>query len=183
MVRHLLIIVRLGPRLHAWRQCLRKNPSGAVGVPEGRSGSRTGSRRTPRTPANQSQRMNPSLRNGVVSFWTSPNQPRNTNHKPRTPNTLAEDHVAIYRCPSVGRGLGETHVTVCPDWTGFPRACPFWAGFRLGPEPAPSTRVRKVNGGEATIACETFVEAEKLELRDPVSASQGASSQRVGGGS
>ena len=130
--------------------CPWRNPSGAVGVPGRRSGSRTGSRRTPRTPANQNQRTNP--QDGVVSLWTSPNQP------------LAEDRVVIYRCPSVGRGLGETHVTVRPDWTGFPRARPFWAGFRPCSEPAPSTRVRKVNGGEATIACETFVEAEKLEL-------------------
>ena len=76
----------------------------------------------------------------------------------RTPNTLAEDRVAIYRCPSAGRGLGETHVTVCPDWTGFPQPPPppFWAGFRPCPEIAASTRVRKVDGGEATFPTSGF---------------------------
>ena len=80
------------------------------------------------------------------------NQPTpQTNHEP-----LDEDHVAIYRCPSAGRGLGETHVTVRPDWTGFPRARPFWAGFRPCPEIATSTRVRKVDGGEATFPTSGF---------------------------
>ena len=48
-VRHLLLVVWLGPQSHAWGSCPWRKPSGAVGVPGRRSGSRTGPRQTPRT--------------------------------------------------------------------------------------------------------------------------------------
>ena len=51
VVRHLLLVVRLGPQSHAWESCPWRKPSGAVGVTGRRSGSRTGPRKTPRTPA------------------------------------------------------------------------------------------------------------------------------------
>ena len=50
-VRHLLLVVRLGPQSHAWGSRPWRKPSGAVGVPGRRSGSWTGPRKTPRTPA------------------------------------------------------------------------------------------------------------------------------------
>ena len=50
-VRHLLLVVRLGPQSHTWGSCPWRKPSGAVGVPGRRLGSRTGPRKTPQTPA------------------------------------------------------------------------------------------------------------------------------------
>ena len=125
-VRHLPIVVQLGPRSHAWGSCPRRNSSRVVRVPGRESGSRT---RPSKTPTNAPRR----------AATNPPNKSRAD--FPHT-ELSSEDGVAIYRSISTVRSLGEADVTVRSDWTGPSWGPPFLGGISARPgKPAHSMRV------------------------------------------
>jgi len=78
-VRHLPIVVQLGPRSHAWGSCPRKNSSRVVGVPGRESGSRT---RPSKAPTNAPRRTlsattNEPLQNSPLQQPTNPFRTQN----------------------------------------------------------------------------------------------------------
>ena len=120
MVRHLSMVVRLGPRPPAWRPCQRRSPGRVERSPRRGSG----------FPAySQDDSLSSSPDDSLSSSLALP-----LSTQPTNPPTLSaldpEDGGVIYRSPSAGRGLGEADVTVHPEWTGLPWGRPFWAGFR-----------------------------------------------------
>ena len=128
------MVVRLGPQSHAWGSCPWRNPSGAVGVPGWKSGSRMGPRKTP---TNASQMQN-----------SSSNRTMHTNQL-NSSKKLYTLRIAsyFYGPPRTGRGLGETDVTIRPDWTGSSWGPPFMGGASAKPGgPPPSMCVDSSRG-------------------------------------
>ena len=100
MMRHLSMVVRLGPRPPAWRPCWRRSPGRVERSPRWGSG----------YPAHSQD----------DSLSSSLAHPLSTN----APTLSA--HFVIYRSPSAGRGLGEADVTVHQSGQGFHGVRPFW---------------------------------------------------------